>query len=81
MEPFNFCFWAECSQAMALNRCNPKILWGDVLELTPSYSKAQGGHADGLILAWNKPSGGDIASLGQKGTNNYNDFWHAKKYT
>ena len=69
-------------EAMALNRCNPKILWGDVLELTPSHSKSNKAFVmpDGVILAWNKPSGGgDIASLGQKGTNNYNDYWHAKE--
>ena len=68
-------------EAMAANRCNDKIMWGDVLELTPSPVNQNKAWVmpDGFILAWNKPAlGGDIASLGQKGSNNYNDFWNAR---
>lgn len=66
-------------EAMAANRCNDKIMWGDVMELTPSPVNQNKAWVmpDGFILAWNKPAlGGDIASLGQKGSNNYNDFWN-----
>ena len=56
-------------------------MWGDVLELTPSPVNQNKAWVmpDGVILAWNKPAlGGDIASLGQKGKNNYNDYWNAR---
>jgi hypothetical protein len=68
-------------EAFAACRCNADIMIGDALELTPSHQIKNKAFVlpQGFILAWNKPvAGGDISSLGQQGTNNYNDFWRMK---
>ena len=33
---------------------------------------------DGEVFSWYKDKGGDLGSLGAKGTNNYNYFWGNK---
>jgi len=51
------------------------------MELTPMHRKSNKAMVlpDGTIFAYNKPTaGGDLESLGAKGTNNYNQFWHQK---
>ena len=54
---------------------------GDFIELTANFEKRNKAMVlpDGTIFAFNKNApGGDLESLGCKGVNNYNDFWHNK---
>lgn len=67
--------------ALAANGGNVNHIFGDYLELTPTYEQKNGAFVlpDGTIMAWKKPSGGgDLTGVGAKGVNNYNDFWHAR---
>jgi hypothetical protein len=69
-------------RAIAITGIDNSCIFGDFLELTPSYSKKNKAMVlpDGTILAFHKQSGGgDLKALGAKGTNNYNDFWHNKQ--
>jgi hypothetical protein len=68
-------------KAIATTGANSSYVFGDFLELTPSHGQKNKAFVapDGAIVAWHKPSGGgDIASLGVKGANNYNDAWHSR---
>ena len=68
-------------EAFAAFRCEDNVLLGDAMELTPTHNIRNKAFVlpQGFIMAWAKPAdGGDIASLGQQGTNNYNDFWKAR---
>jgi mannosyltransferase OCH1-like enzyme len=56
--------------------------YGEFLTLTPNLAKKNRAFVmdDGTIVAFPKPGeGGDLKSLGVQGTNNYNNFWHARK--
>ena len=69
-------------QMLAANRGQPDFVYGDYLELTPVHEQKNRAFVlpNGTILAWGKPSGGgDIASLGAVGTNNYNELWHSRE--
>lgn len=55
--------------------------FGDFKELTPEHELMNRAFImpDGKILAFYKTSsGGDIQTLGIKGGNNYNDYWHSR---
>jgi len=68
-------------RAIAMTGVDATYAFGDFLELTPLHSKKNKAMVmpDGTIFAFNKQSeGGDLKSLGAKGTNNYNHFWHSK---
>lgn len=55
---------------------------GEFLTLTPNHSQKNRAYVmdDGTIIAFAKPSeGGDLKSLGVFGTNNYNEYWHARR--
>ena len=72
---------AVFGEALAAHRSQANYVFGDVLELTPAYQNKNKAFVlpNGTIMAWNKPvEGGDIAGLGAKGVNNYNEFWHAR---
>lgn len=65
-------------KAIALNDLDYKVVFGDVLELTPTYSNRNKALVlpDGTIFAHKKPAaGGDLTGLGAKGVNNYNNLW------
>ena len=67
--------------ALAANGGNVNHIFGDYLELTPTYEQKNRAFvlSDGTIMAWSKPSGGgDLTGVGAKGVNNYNELWHAK---
>jgi hypothetical protein len=69
-------------KALAANGANANVVYGDYLELTPTYQQKNRAFVlpDGTILAWSKPSdGGDLKGLGAKGVNNYNELWHARR--
>lgn len=65
-------------EALAANRGNANFVYGDYLELTPAYQQKNRAFVlpNGTIMAWSKPAGGgDLAGLGAKGVNNYNQLW------
>lgn len=65
-------------RALAMNGAREDIVFGDFVQLTPTYSKPNAAFLlpDGTIMAWGKPTGGgDLAALGAKGVNNYNELW------
>lgn len=67
--------------ALAANGGNANNVFGDYLELTPTYEQKNRAFVlpNGTIMAWSKPSaGGDLTQLGAKGTNNYNELWAAR---
>ena len=69
-------------RAIAAVGFNGSCIFGDFLELTPTHSQKNKAMVlpDGTIFAFNKPSGGgDLASLGAKGSNNYNDIWRSRQ--
>jgi len=64
--------------ALAANGGNANFVYGDYLELTPTYEQKNRAFVlpDGTIMAWSKPSGGgDLTGVGAKGVNNYNELW------
>jgi mannosyltransferase OCH1-like enzyme len=68
--------------ALAANGGNANDVFGDYLELTPTYEQKNRAFVlpNGTIMAWSKPSGGgDLTQLGAQGTNNYNELWAARK--
>lgn len=68
--------------ALATHGGNANHVFGDYLELTPTYEQKNRAFVlpNGTIMAWSKPSGGgDLTQLGAKGTNNYNELWQARK--
>jgi mannosyltransferase OCH1-like enzyme len=68
--------------ALASNGGNVNHVFGDYLELTPTYEQKNRAFVlpNGTIMAWSKPSGGgDLTQLGAQGTNNYNELWQARK--
>ncbi len=73
---------ALLGKALAANDSQPDFIYGDVIELTPTYKQKNKAFvlSEGTIMAWNKPSGGgDLAGLGANGVNNYNELWVAKQ--
>jgi mannosyltransferase OCH1-like enzyme len=69
-------------EVLAATRGNPRHVFGDFLELTPSHDNRN--HAfvlgDGTIVAWGKrAAGGDLTKFGVRGGNNYNDLWRARQ--
>lgn len=69
-------------RAIAETGLEEGVQFGDLLQLTPHYANKN--HAlvmpDGTICAFRKPSGGgDLASIGGAGTNNYGDLWLKRK--
>jgi mannosyltransferase OCH1-like enzyme len=61
--------------AVAMHGVNPKAMIGDVRQGTDRAFVLPGG----LIHAFGKPSaGGDLKSLGAKGTNNYNELYSSR---
>lgn len=69
-------------QALAMNGSQPDFIYGDYLELTPTYEQKNRAFVlpDGTIMAWSKPSGGgDLTGVGAKGVNNYNELWAARQ--
>ena len=68
-------------EAIALHRCNPRIIWGDFLQLTPTHKIKNPAFVfrNGMIFAWYKHSErGDLSSLGQTGTNNFQNIWQRR---
>ncbi len=68
--------------ALAMNGGQANFLYGDYLELTPTYQQKNRAFVlpDGTIMGWGKPSdGGDLLKLGAKGTNNYNELWRQRQ--
>jgi mannosyltransferase OCH1-like enzyme len=68
--------------ALAANGGNANFVYGDYLELTPTYEQKNRAFVlpDGTIMAWSKPSGGgDLTGVGAKGVNNYNELWAERK--
>ena len=69
-------------QALAFHGGNAAHVFGDYLELTPTYQQKNRAFIlpDGTIMAWSKPAGGgDLTGLGAKGVNNYNELWASRK--
>jgi mannosyltransferase OCH1-like enzyme len=69
-------------KALAANGSQTDFIYGDVIELTPTYKQKNRAFVlpDGTIMAWSKPgSGGNLTSLGAKGVNNYNELWAARQ--
>jgi len=65
-------------KALAMNGSQADFIYGDYLELTPTYEQKNRAFVlpDGTIMAWSKPSGGgDLTGVGAKGVNNYNELW------
>lgn len=65
-------------KALASNGSQSDFIYGDYLELTPTYEQKNRAFVlpDGTIMAWSKPSGGgDLTGVGAKGVNNYNELW------
>ena len=68
-------------KAIAIEGIDKNVIIGDFMELTPQHNKKNKAMvlSDGTIVAFNKEAkGGDLKSLGCKGTNNYNDYWNAR---
>jgi hypothetical protein len=73
---------ALLGKALAVNGGQSDFVYGDYLELTPAHQNKNRAFVlpDGTIMGWGKPSdGGDLAGLGAKGTNNYNQLWADRK--
>jgi hypothetical protein len=69
-------------RALAINGSDPDFVYGDYLELTPTYEQKNRAFVlpNGAIMAWSKPSaGGDLTGVGAKGVNNYNEMWAARQ--
>ncbi len=69
-------------KALAVNGSQADFIYGDYLELTPTYEQKNRAFVlpDGTIMAWSKPSGGgDLTGVGAKGVNNYNELWAARQ--
>jgi len=69
-------------EALAINRANPRHVFGDFLELTPTHQEKNTAFVlpDGMILAFGKRAkGGDLSALGVRGGNNYNELWNARQ--
>jgi len=69
-------------QSLAKHGSDADYVFGDLLELTPSYEQKNLGFVlpDGTIMAWRKPAGGgDLTALGAKKTNNYNEMWAQRR--
>ena len=69
-------------QALAINRGQADVVYGDYLELTPNHEQKNRAFVlpNGTIMGWSKPSaGGDLAGLGASGTNNYNELWQRRE--
>ena len=67
-------------RAIAMTELSPSSLFGDFVELTPAmpFKNKAMLMPDGSLLAHNKVAeGGDLASLGALGTNNYAKLWYA----
>jgi mannosyltransferase OCH1-like enzyme len=65
-------------KALAMNGSQADFIYGDYLELTPTYEQKNRAFVlpNGTIMAWSKPSGGgDLTGVGAKGVNNYNELW------
>ena len=72
---------AVLGRAFAINAESKNRIFGDFVFLTPNLKLRNPAFVlpDGSIFALAKPaSGGDLISLGLKGTNNYNDFYNSK---
>lgn len=68
-------------RALAINGSQQNFVYGDYLELTPTYEQKNRAFVlpNGTIMAWSKPSGGgDLTGVGAKGVNNYNELWQAR---
>lgn len=68
-------------KAIAVSNIDNKVIFGDSVELTPNHPHKNKALVlpDGMIFAMKKPShGGDLATLGATGVNNYNDLWYTK---
>lgn len=68
-------------QAFAEHGADPRCLFGDLQVLTPLHPNKNIAFVlpDGTLLALRKPTaGGDLAELGAKGTNNYNEFYASR---
>jgi mannosyltransferase OCH1-like enzyme len=68
-------------RALAINGSQSDFIYGDYLELTPTYEQKNRAFVlpNGTIMAWSKPSGGgDLTGVGAKGVNNYNELWQAR---
>lgn len=68
-------------RAFAIEGEHPHRVFGDLIALTPSHPNRNPAFVlpDGTILAFGKAAGGgDLTRLGGTGTNNYNDFYHAR---
>lgn len=68
-------------KALAAHGSQRNFMYGDRLELTPLHQVKNPAYImpDGTIAAWGKNAGGgDLAALGAKGVQNYNEFWHAR---
>jgi len=68
-------------KAIAIVGIDKNVIIGDFIDLTPNHSKRNMAMvlSNGTIVARNKDAdGGDLKALGCKGTNNYNEFWHAR---
>lgn len=69
-------------QALAANRGQADVVYGDYLELTPNHEHKNRAFVlpNGMIMGWGKPSaGGDLKGLGASGTNNYNELWQKRE--
>ena len=67
--------WGKAIATVGLDQ---NVIIGDFIELTPSHNNKNKAMVlpDGTIFAFNKNAGGgDLKSLGCKGTNNYNELW------
>jgi len=68
-------------EALALTRLKEGVVVGDFMDLTPTHQIKNRAFVlpNGTIFAWSKPSqGGDLQTLGGRGTNNYNSFWQTR---
>lgn len=68
-------------QALAKHGEQASFIYGDFLQLTPTHQKQNTAFVlpDGTIFAWGKTAGGgNLSSLGAKGTNNYNELWQQR---
>lgn len=73
---------ALLGEALALHRGNPRHLFGDFMELTPTHPNRNAAFvlSDGTILAWAKRAArGDLGTLGVVGGNNFNELWKARQ--
>lgn len=69
-------------QALAINRAQTGIIYGDHIELTPNHEQKNRSFVlpDGTIMGRGKPStGGDLTALGARSVNNYNELWAQRR--